>query len=1129
MKTEVREIYIEGFGKLNAAGYELKGPMTLFYGPNEAGKSTLLAFLRAMLFGLPGRSGAAERHEPLHGGAHGGALTLTDGQGRAVRIERRFTGSAEGGRGRSGASSGSVRLLGPEDGALAVSGAAEAWLNELLGGLSADLFRSLFAFSLTELQELGTLQADELSGYLYSAGWGTSGRSVLAVERRLAQEAERLYRPRGKNQELAHAIRAWEDEEAGLRRSREQLAGYNRLADELSEVNARLAAIEEELRLAREAAAWTRRLLQAEEPFRRLERIGERLAELPERESFPVEAGSRYERAASELELRVGLLGKLEARRLELERELREDLQVDSALLEAKPLLDELLERAGVYRDQQAAVSRLRAEREQLEQQFARQLAQLGPDWDTARLVAVLVTVAAKERLRGWSAERLQLLRRREVLQAELDAADRREAAAHREQVALDARLARKREEAERRFAAWREQPAAELRYQLQQLRREHAEWARLRDAWRRLGAEPALGGGGADAPSGGRALASAPGGAERPGRSAERSRPASRRGRAPLAGAGAWRAAAWGLAALAATAPAALWAADARALAAGGLAALALAAGYAAARARREAAASGAAAQAAAAAAHERQQLERAGAELSGRLGRRLAALLAAPAAAGLREAAATAPSAPGNAHAPQHGFHPDASSTLDEEGLEQLEREADLWLTAAQELAHLEQSCEEARGTWESEKKQREAAYSRWQAAEDQLAVVDEEGDRWLEQLGLPAGLSPEGAEEVFRAIEQGTELHKRLALAVHQEANLQSSMQTFEEQATQLHDQLGHTPLQPQSDWLLSLKQLQAAADEERLLEQRRQQAEREWTALESDISVAAHDRDREASRIAELWRQAQAETLDQFLLHVKQQEERDALLIEQREHRSILTAIVGNTRLEEAGQTLQTGVSDLLEEESNRHESAAKQLEEEIKRLHDRRGRLLGEMEKLESGEEHADRLLRVQSSAAEVQRQARRWATLALASALFRTARERYETERQPEVLQLASSYFERVTGGAYTRVTAPMGEKRLYVSDRNGRTLDSSSLSRGTAEQLYLAMRLAFASAYRETAALPLIMDDVFVNFDPRRLRQVFRLMKDVSAEHQVLYFTCHPHIVEAAREEIQDLQVVDV
>jgi uncharacterized protein YhaN len=108
-----------------------------------------------------------------------------------------------------------------------------------------------------------------------------------------------------------------------------------------------------------------------------------------------------------------------------------------------------------------------------------------------------------------------------------------------------------------------------------------------------------------------------------------------------------------------------------------------------------------------------------------------------------------------------------------------------------------------------------------------------------------------------------------------------------------------------------------------------------------------------------------------------------------------------------------------------------------------------------------------------------------------------------------------------MTGGRYSRIVAPLGEKRLAAVTPAGDHLDSSLLSRGTAEQLYLAMRLALAEEYASKAPLPLIMDDILVNFDRERLIRACTVLGQVASQHQIVLFTCHPHIVEAIGQAV--------
>ena len=74
---EIREIKIDGFGIFFAK--KLKGVssgLNIIYGPNEFGKTTLLEFIRCMLFGFPGKNQKINQYTPVNGGCLGGVLKM---------------------------------------------------------------------------------------------------------------------------------------------------------------------------------------------------------------------------------------------------------------------------------------------------------------------------------------------------------------------------------------------------------------------------------------------------------------------------------------------------------------------------------------------------------------------------------------------------------------------------------------------------------------------------------------------------------------------------------------------------------------------------------------------------------------------------------------------------------------------------------------------------------------------------------------------------------------------------------------------------------------------------------------------------------------------------------------------
>ena len=121
----------------------------------------------------------------------------------------------------------------------------------------------------------------------------------------------------------------------------------------------------------------------------------------------------------------------------------------------------------------------------------------------------------------------------------------------------------------------------------------------------------------------------------------------------------------------------------------------------------------------------------------------------------------------------------------------------------------------------------------------------------------------------------------------------------------------------------------------------------------------------------------------------------------------------------------------------------------------------------------------------------------------------------YEQNRQPETLQEATKHLVRLTGGKYARIWTPIADDILLVDTADGQTLPVDVLSRGTREQLFVSLRLALVAAYaRRGIHLPMILDDVLVNFDAGRAQVAASVLAEFAKEgHQLLVFTCHEHV----------------
>ncbi len=145
----------------------------------------------------------------------------------------------------------------------------------------------------------------------------------------------------------------------------------------------------------------------------------------------------------------------------------------------------------------------------------------------------------------------------------------------------------------------------------------------------------------------------------------------------------------------------------------------------------------------------------------------------------------------------------------------------------------------------------------------------------------------------------------------------------------------------------------------------------------------------------------------------------------------------------------------------------------------------------------------------------------RWAPLVLTQSLMTDALRRFEQEHQPQILIDTARLLGQFTAGEYVDLQRKLDDRgTLLVVPARGEPKRPSQLSTGTREQLYLAIRLAYLKEYgRRAEPLPIVMDDVLVNFDEDRARRTLEALVEFSRENQIIFLTCHRRIVETLKQ----------
>ncbi|MCG9479817.1 MAG: AAA family ATPase [Actinomycetia bacterium] len=139
--------------------------------------------------------------------------------------------------------------------------------------------------------------------------------------------------------------------------------------------------------------------------------------------------------------------------------------------------------------------------------------------------------------------------------------------------------------------------------------------------------------------------------------------------------------------------------------------------------------------------------------------------------------------------------------------------------------------------------------------------------------------------------------------------------------------------------------------------------------------------------------------------------------------------------------------------------------------------------------------------------------------------------EQISSEEQLKVSDIfgtlsASDYFKQITGQRYNRIYYDSAQKRVKVVNRDESILDAVQLSRGTYDQLYLAIRVALAQKVLPEPCF-FILDDAFIYSDKTRLSQQFEVLAQLAEKGwSFIYFTVKEEVKEAA-EQFSDNKLI--
>ncbi|WP_159446088.1 ATP-binding protein [Carnobacterium iners] len=212
---KIKSIEIYGFGKWIDKKIVNLGQVQLFYGENEAGKTTLMTFIHSILFGFPTKQSSDLRYEPKISSKYGGKLLIEDDRYGEISIER-----------VRGKANGKVTVILPNG-----ETGSDNLLEKLVYGMDKTTYQALFSFDLFGVQKIQRMNKAKLNRYFLSVG-SLGNEQLLKLADKFQLEAGKLYKQTGRVPDINKKIREVQNKRQQLRIAKGKNDQYTQIYSE---------------------------------------------------------------------------------------------------------------------------------------------------------------------------------------------------------------------------------------------------------------------------------------------------------------------------------------------------------------------------------------------------------------------------------------------------------------------------------------------------------------------------------------------------------------------------------------------------------------------------------------------------------------------------------------------------------------------------------------------------------------------------------------------------------------------------------------------------------------------------------------------------------------------------------
>jgi uncharacterized protein YhaN len=369
-------------------------------------------------------------------------------------------------------------------------------------------------------------------------------------------------------------------------------------------------------------------------------------------------------------------------------------------------------------------------------------------------------------------------------------------------------------------------------------------------------------------------------------------------------------------------------------------------------------------------------------------------------------------------------------------------------------------------------------------------------------------------ETLQRCFENLKEADDLQKRIDGIDRDAAQLVAEVKAVAEKVAP------GVPATPADQTIVKLRAMLGQAQKDSTLND---ELSKEIEALQEEILIAQKNEQSANAQMDELLRMARCEKPEELAAVIETFAEYQRLQEKISDSEATLAKIGAGVEIE----TLSKQVADINADElpgliADLRRDVEERINPEINRISQVIGEENIKLAAMDGSVKAADTAEEMEQELAGIRRFAERYTLLKLASKILQQEIERYREEHQDPVLKIASGYFNHLTLGSFVGLRTDVDDKGapILVGVRpDSARLTVDRMSSGTRDQLFLALRLATLEWRLESVEpMPFIVDDILINFDDDRSKATLAVLADLSNKNQVILFTHHSQIVEAAK-----------